>query len=540
MTEAPPQNKAVSFQQPLNPQMALQQLAIQQRMAMAQKLMDASQQSGETQMVGGGNGVNQIAVPNSKLGGLAKMLGGAIGTNQYYSAARDAAQMQGQYMQDLMKLANGGGQGGGATGGTPGMTGSGPNWQGIETALTAAGQKDMADMIQKNHPVTPDMANAEASGVANPVALAGAMKGAADRAAIGPQIVNGRPGVMMTGQQALDASGNGGPPSGPAMASAIPGGSAGNTQLPVPPPQSGPQFTDNNVQYAPPMGPPGPAMGPALSAMPNPPAAQAIVNGTPNPPPAADLAAATGQPAPVGPPVPPASPPAGMGAPPVMPPQPTPMVIGGQTPQEKAALDAQAAGQTKFDQDAATSKAEDVKLFRTMKDNLPAVLGRLNDMRNAAPNASYGYGVENDGTGPQQTLQDQLGSATGRANHVLLQKSAQGVLPEIGPMLAQGNVKGNKFLESLSANSSGLDMGASPKAKMDIINGLNDNYVSTLKGTAGRLRDQGVTGVPSDAEIDDMVKQAKGGATQPQFQEGQTATNPKTGQKMTFTNGAWK
>lgn len=338
MTEKPA-NTSVSFQQPLNPQMALQQLAIQQRMAMAQKLMDQSQQPEGTEMVGGGNGVNQIAVPNSKLGGLAKMLGQAIGTNQYYGAQKDAAQMQGQYMQQVMDLAQGGGQGRAGTGATVGSSspGGGMNPAARETALAMMGYPEVAKIIQGNNPVTNNMADAMASGQPNPQALAKAMEVDKQGAAVGRFTVNGRPDVPMTNEQAMAAAIPGAPPQPMPIA---------NMQgAPV----SGPQFTDNNVQYVPPAGAAGPAMGPALSAMPNPPAAQAVVNGTPfvpdTPAQAIGMGPAQGVPG---------SPPPGSGAPPMppmpaMPPQPAPMqapVIGGQTPPEAEATKAIGAGQT--------------------------------------------------------------------------------------------------------------------------------------------------------------------------------------------------
>lgn len=151
--------------------------------------------------------------------------------------------------------------------------------------------------------------------------------------------------------------------------------------------------------------------------------------------------------------------------------------------------------------------ADSRKTLEIMDSNLSALMQRLQEMRNAVPNADYGFGVDNEGTGFQQQLSE-YNPAKASANHVLLQKAAQGVLPELGPQLVQAGVKGNKFLETLASSASGMDMAANPKAKQGIINGLEAQYVRNLKSTAAQLRSYGYE-APSDEQINQRVDQIR-------------------------------
>lgn len=153
---------------------------------------------------------------------------------------------------------------------------------------------------------------------------------------------------------------------------------------------------------------------------------------------------------------------------------------------------------------AGETAAESGKTLNVMSANLPVVMQRLQEMEDAVPQASYGVGADNEGEGMQQKVADTFKTKASVANQLLLQRSAQGVLPELGPQLAQAGIRGNKFLETLASSASGLRMSASPDAKMSAIQGLREQYISNLKSTARQVRAQGGQ-APSDAEIDAQV-----------------------------------
>lgn len=144
------------------------------------------------------------------------------------------------------------------------------------------------------------------------------------------------------------------------------------------------------------------------------------------------------------------------------------------------------------------------KTLNVMSANLPVVMQRLQEMEDAVPNASYGLGVNNEGTGLKQQAASQFGYD--KNNAILQQRAAQGILPELGPQLAQAGIRGNKFLETLASSASGLNLAASPEAKTAAIQGLREQYISNLKSTARQVRAQGGQ-APSDAEIDAQVAQ---------------------------------
>lgn len=144
------------------------------------------------------------------------------------------------------------------------------------------------------------------------------------------------------------------------------------------------------------------------------------------------------------------------------------------------------------------------KTLNVMSANLPVVMQRLKEMEDASGNASYGFGVNNEGTGFKQGMASQFGYD--KNNAILQQRAAQGVLPELGPQLAQAGIRGNKFLETLASSASGLNLAASPEAKQVAIQGLREQYISNLKSTARQVRAMGGQ-APSDAEIDAQVAQ---------------------------------
>lgn len=150
--------------------------------------------------------------------------------------------------------------------------------------------------------------------------------------------------------------------------------------------------------------------------------------------------------------------------------------------------------------------AEVQKAYDAAVAQIPAVKGRFNEMTKAAPNASFGYGVDNEGEGFKQQFHNQFDQILGRpeasANLAFKQKGSQGVLGEIGPQLAATGAKGNKFLESVISKASDVDANQSPETKIKGVQGLQSNYVSGVKSMAANLRSQGIQNVLSDEDID--------------------------------------
>ena len=170
------------------------------------------------------------------------------------------------------------------------------------------------------------------------------------------------------------------------------------------------------------------------------------------------------------------------------------------------------------------------KMVNVMQSNLPAVLQRFQDMRKAADNASSGLGVTAEGGGPYPAFANSaVGNAiepgTANANALLQQRAGQGILSELGPQLAQAGVRGNKFLETIANNASGLKMDAPPATKKILIDGLQQMYINNLKSNAAQLRAMNQP-APTDDEIDQMVNQykASGGIT-PQASPAAPATS---------------
>lgn len=220
---------------------------------------------------------------------------------------------------------------------------------------------------------------------------------------------------------------------------------------------------------------------------------------------------------------------------------------GGQFPTPKS--------QAEFLKNLADKQGGDLgeasKMYNVMQSNLPQALSRFSDMRKAAVDSNFGFGTNDEGTGFKQQLSDQLQNNTSKSNNILLQKSAQSLLPEIGPVIAQTGGKGNMFMERMAAQASGLRFSAPPSSKQDIINGLENTYISNLKATAAQLRANGMQ-APSDADIDAQVMQLKqnnpvtnsnaantGQSVTPSSNV-QTAINPSTGQRIYLRNGQWQ
>lgn len=154
-----------------------------------------------------------------------------------------------------------------------------------------------------------------------------------------------------------------------------------------------------------------------------------------------------------------------------------------------------------------TDAADIGKTLTVMKSNLPIALDRFEEMRSAAKNASADFGTETeDGSTPWKVLaHDALKDETAKANAKITQTSAQGVLPELGPALAQAGIKGNKFLETLSSNASAIPLHLSPEAKIQNINGLEKQYINNLKATSQQSRKYGDVNAPTDEQINALV-----------------------------------
>lgn len=149
------------------------------------------------------------------------------------------------------------------------------------------------------------------------------------------------------------------------------------------------------------------------------------------------------------------------------------------------------------------------KTLHIMQSNLPMVIQRFENMRQASMKAGYGIGNDNEGSGFMQEFHNNFeNSPTAEANQTLRQYAAQGILPELGPQLAQAGIRGNKFLETIASTASGLDMSANPASKLKLINGLENTYINNLKATAIQLKANGKP-APTNDEINAYVKKIK-------------------------------
>ncbi len=171
---------------------------------------------------------------------------------------------------------------------------------------------------------------------------------------------------------------------------------------------------------------------------------------------------------------------------------------------------------TKTQEALGTAGGEEAKMLDIMKSGLPLMLKRFQNLRDSASEASSGLGVSSDGGGLYPWLANsKMGQAiepkTANANAMLQQNASQNILGELGPQLAQAGVRGNKFLEQIANQASGMDMSAPPDVKTNIVNGLESTYIANLKSTANQVRLKGLP-APTDAEIDQMVSQLKGAA----------------------------
>lgn len=162
---------------------------------------------------------------------------------------------------------------------------------------------------------------------------------------------------------------------------------------------------------------------------------------------------------------------------------------------------AQAAAQQKESETEATTTgtnlAEARKTLAVMQSNLPALNARLNEMKTFALGdpaqgiapASYGseHLIDQNGEGILADYHNTMKDPTSVSNTMLRQRAAQGVLPELGPQLAQAGIKGNKFLEQIASSASGINMNDAPAAKAAAIEGLRTQYMRNLQATQNQV-----------------------------------------------------
>jgi hypothetical protein len=162
-------------------------------------------------------------------------------------------------------------------------------------------------------------------------------------------------------------------------------------------------------------------------------------------------------------------------------------------------------------EDTGKNLADTTKTFNVAAASLPRALQRFDQLRQAAPDASSGYGVDENGEGHAidfaKSAAGQIAlPKTATANQIIQQASKQGILSELGPQLA--GLRGNKFLESIASGASGLNASDPPATKINAINGLQTQYIANLKSLAAQRRSYGDTTVPTDDQIDGMVAKA--------------------------------
>lgn len=162
--------------------------------------------------------------------------------------------------------------------------------------------------------------------------------------------------------------------------------------------------------------------------------------------------------------------------------------------------------------DNAANRAEAEKTYDVMISNFPNMQQRIGDMSDANKKSSFGPFVNDpEGNGFVTSLQDsKLGDpATAAANAVLQQRAAQGVLPELGPSLAQAGIKGNKFLETLANSANNIDLSKGTVGRQTQIDGLMKAYIQNMKSQHDQIA--GLGGTPSPLPPHVVAQAAKYG-----------------------------
>lgn len=241
------------------------------------------------------------------------------------------------------------------------------------------------------------------------------------------------------------------------------------------------------------------------------------------------------------------APPQGM-APPssIAPPTPRPINTAGMTAsQAQAAMDTEKArmaaeidvnkanqiaagavgpaGEKTQAEDTGKNLADATKTYNVAAGQFPRAMQRFDQLRQASAHASSGSGVsdkEPDDPGffdrflpgpdwarsAARTFPESVvNPAVSNANQVIHLATSQGILSELGPQLA--GLRGNKFLESIASGASGLNPADPPAAKINTINGLQDQYISNMVSLANQRRSYGDPSAPSHLSMAQMIAQ---------------------------------
>lgn len=171
------------------------------------------------------------------------------------------------------------------------------------------------------------------------------------------------------------------------------------------------------------------------------------------------------------------------------------------------------AGEKTQAEDTGKNIADSIKTFNVAAGQLPRAMQRFNQLRQASQQASYGGGVSEEDPGSmtgdyarnyaRTSVGQMMEPQRATANQIIDQATKQGVLSELGPQLA--GLRGNKFLESIASGASGLNPADPPPAKINAINGLQDQYISNLKSLAQQRRSYGDPTAPSDMDLAGLI-----------------------------------
>lgn len=159
----------------------------------------------------------------------------------------------------------------------------------------------------------------------------------------------------------------------------------------------------------------------------------------------------------------------------------------------------------------ATKEGENIgdteKTYNVVSSQLPRAIQRFQELRAAAHNASYGPGLtpaEGGGVTNREQFANMFEPQTAKANQMIGQISSQGILPEIGPVIASTGGRGNQFMEKMASSASGIRLTDNPQVKAQAIDNIENQYVGNLKSQAAILRNAGRPAL-SDDQIDAMV-----------------------------------
>lgn len=186
---------------------------------------------------------------------------------------------------------------------------------------------------------------------------------------------------------------------------------------------------------------------------------------------------------------------------------------------QKAQAQVKPAGEKTQAEDTGKNIADAQKTYNVAVAMLPRAMQRFEQLRQASTDASYGGGVSDEEAGKEFHLVNPdyarwyartgMGQITepkrATANQIIEQAANQGILSELGPQLA--GLRGNKFLESIASSASGLNSADPPPAKINAINGLQDQYISNVRALADQRRSYGEKNVPTDLDLAKQISQ---------------------------------